>query len=284
MYDKIICSYQTLDAFKCDSINESLLIVHVNIVSLDKNFDNLILFLNQISKPVDIICLSETRLNDLNLGNCNITGYTLYHRNSKTKAGGSAIFVSERLKCQEMSQTKIKSKGCEDAWVEIVFIKNTSLIVGSVYRHPTSDVIHFKNVLVSILKKFKAGQNYAVLGDININYNKIKDSPTIANYANHINRVGCVQLIDKPTRITANSSSIIDHIYTNSALVNGITPTIISEDISDHTPICAEVKCKYSVKASSHPLVRRLSRKSIELFLKNLGNILSCSKKAIEDL
>ena len=49
-------------------------------------------------------------------------------------------------------------------------------------------------------------------------------------------------------------------------------------------PICAEVKCKYPVKASSRPLVRRLSRKSIKLFLENLSNILSCSKKAIEDL
>ena len=106
-------------------------------MSLYKNFDNLILFLNQISKPFDIICLSETRLNNRNLGNCNITGYTLYHCNSETKAGGSAIFVSECLKCQEMLQTKIKLKGWEDVWVEIVFNKNISLVVGSVYRHPT---------------------------------------------------------------------------------------------------------------------------------------------------
>ena len=92
-----------------------------------KNFDNLVLFFNQISKPVDIICLSETRLNDRNLGNSNIAGYTLYHCNSETKAGDSAIFVSERLKCQEMLQTKIKSKGCEDVWVEIVFNKKPHL-------------------------------------------------------------------------------------------------------------------------------------------------------------
>ena len=66
------------------------------------------LFLNPILKPVNVICLIETQLNDRNLGNCNITEYTLYHCNSETKAGGSAIFVSERLKCQEMLQTKIK--------------------------------------------------------------------------------------------------------------------------------------------------------------------------------
>ena len=160
---------------------------------------------------------------------------TLYHCNSETKAGGSAIFVFKRSICQEMLQTKIKSRGCEDVWVKIVFNKNTSLIVGSVYRHPTCDVIHFKNAFVSILKNFNTGQNYVVLGDIN--YNKIQDSPTIASYVNHTNRVGSVQLKEKPTRITANSSFVIDHIYTYSALINGITPTTISEYISALMPI-----------------------------------------------
>ena len=142
-------------------------------------------------------------------------------------------------------QTKIKSKGCKDEWVEIIFNKNTLFIVSSLYKHPTCDVIHFKNAFGSILKNFKAGQNYVVLGDINVNYDKIQNSPTIVNYADHINRVGCVQLIDKPTRIAANSGSLIDRIYTNSAKVSGITPTIVSEYISDHMPIYAEMKSNY---------------------------------------
>ena len=101
-----------------------------------------LLFVNQISKPADIICLSETRLNDRNLGNCSITGYTLYHCNSETKAGGLTIFVFERPKRQKVLQTKIKSKRLEDVWVEIIFNKNISLTVGSKYRHRTKDVIH----------------------------------------------------------------------------------------------------------------------------------------------
>ena len=76
--------------------------------------------------------------------------------------------------------------------------------------------------------------------------------------------MGCLQLVNKPTTITANSSSVTDHIYTNSAEVNEITRTTISEDISNHMPICAEVKCKYPQKASLRPLVRRLSRESIK--------------------
>ena len=101
--------------------------------------------------------------------------------NSETKAGRSAIFVSERPRCQEMLQTKIKSKGNEDVWVKIIFDENISLIVSFVYKHVIYDVIHFKNAFVSLLKNFKVCQNSAVLGDINKNYDKIQNSPTIDN-------------------------------------------------------------------------------------------------------
>ena len=67
--------------------NDSLFIAHINIVSLQKNIDNLNTFLTQFAKPVDIICLSETRLNDHNLSYSKFNGYTIFYSNSKTKAG-----------------------------------------------------------------------------------------------------------------------------------------------------------------------------------------------------
>ena len=63
-------------------------------------------------------------------------------------------------------------------------------------------------------------------------------------------RVGCVQPIDKPTRITANSSSVIDYIRTNLALSNLNKGGCFRQYV-----ICAEVKCKTLQKASSRLLV-----------------------------
>ena len=40
----------------------NLYVMHINIVSLLKNFDKLELFLNQLPRQIDITCLSETRL------------------------------------------------------------------------------------------------------------------------------------------------------------------------------------------------------------------------------
>ena len=120
--------------------NDSFLIAHINIVSLQKNIDNLNTFLTQFAKPVDIICLSETRLNDHNLSYCKLSGYSIFYCNSKTKAGGTAIFVADRLKRFQITNIKLKSNSCEDVWVEIDLDKNESLIVGCIYRHPSYDL------------------------------------------------------------------------------------------------------------------------------------------------
>lgn len=60
-------------------------------VSLPKNIDKLEEFLDNFSRKIDVICISETRLNNAKLNNVIIPGYHLYYCNSKTMAGGSAI-------------------------------------------------------------------------------------------------------------------------------------------------------------------------------------------------
>ena len=119
--DKISCWYKTLQKFLSETLsnskNASILVVHINIASLHKNFDSFKLFL--ILFPKTVICLSETRLTDRNVSFCDIAGYHLLHCNSKTRAGGSAIYVTDNIKCQQLSPIKIKTDGCEDLWVEI---------------------------------------------------------------------------------------------------------------------------------------------------------------------
>jgi len=44
--------------------------------------------------------------------------------------------------------------------------------------------------------------------------------------------------IDKPTRITKHSTTLIDHIYTND-VKHSFVSDIIIDDLSDHLPIFA---------------------------------------------
>ena len=53
-------------------------VVHVNMVSLLKNFDKLELFLNQLPHQIDIICLNKTRLTSDKIAMTNINGYNFF--------------------------------------------------------------------------------------------------------------------------------------------------------------------------------------------------------------
>ena len=48
---------------------------------------------------------------------------------------------------------------------------------------------------------------------------------------------GCLPVINRPTRVTKNTSSCIEHIYITSYFTENISIGIIKNDISDHFPI-----------------------------------------------
>ena len=55
-------------------------------------------------------------------------------------------------------------------------------------------------------------------------------------YLDSIFSLNCRSVIDKPTRITIKSSSLIDHMYTN-IVFNDVLPGIIHLDTSDQLPV-----------------------------------------------
>ena len=113
-------------------------------------------------------------------------GYKLFYCNSNTKARGTTIFVADRLNCQQNSEIKTNVNACEDVWVEIGLVKHESLLVGSIYRHPTADFKMFEDHFIHILKFLKANQKYVIMGDFNIHYENINTYSNVADYANHV--------------------------------------------------------------------------------------------------
>ena len=80
------CDFSPLQVFK--KRDHELLVLHVNIRFLLKNFDDLCQLICQFKHPPDIICLSETRLKDQVPINVNINEYNFVNANSPTNAGG----------------------------------------------------------------------------------------------------------------------------------------------------------------------------------------------------
>ena len=99
-------------------------------------------------------------------------------------------------------------------------------------------------------------------------------SKHIADYINHINCIGCLQLINIPTRICATCSFNIDHVYINATFAGDVSTVILQEDVSDHLPLCVKYCCARTIKTSQRPYIRRITQESIEPFLSDLNDAL----------
>ena len=75
------------------------------------------------------------------------------------------------------------------------------------------------------------------MGDFNINVSKqVRGSKDMQEFTNLFSSNTFPPLIDKPTRITGQSASLIDNIYTNCSLAD-CDSGILYTDFSDHFPI-----------------------------------------------
>ena len=89
------CEYADVKAAHLNSQMNNLTLFHLNIRSLQKNFNDLHELLCNLSEPPHIICLSETKIKHNTLLNLSISGYKFLNVNSLTNAGGVGVFISD---------------------------------------------------------------------------------------------------------------------------------------------------------------------------------------------
>ena len=105
-----------------------------------------------------------------------------------------------------------------------------------------------------------------IIGDLNLDYNKINSDNLIKSYFNMLNSYNYYNKISCSTRITSKSSTAIDHIYTNNTSIN-INTSILINDISDHFPIFGLIKTKKQTKKIENNAKRNYSKLNIEKFV-----------------
>ena len=128
--------------------------------------------------------------------------------------------------------------GCENIWIDVKLNNDKNLVIGIVYRHRKQNPSSFIEKFSEILHLLNIENSTCfVLEDININISKSKIPTHAMDYSNILKSYSFSQLIDKPTRVTDLSQSIIDHIVTNDHKSN-IAPGVIEyRDLSNHYPV-----------------------------------------------
>ena len=77
-----------------------------------------------------------------------------------------------------------------------------------------------------------------ICGDINLDILKYSSNNVTKHFLDTMYSLGLYPLIDRPSRITSHSSSLIDNIFTNAKYYNSVSGLLVN-DITDHLPIFA---------------------------------------------
>ena len=76
------------------------------------------------------------------------------------------------------------------------------------------------------------------MGDFIINLLNSNIHNSTSEFVDTLYESNFFPLINKPTRVTKVSATLIDNIFTNNIKHNGILSSILYTDITDHFPIC----------------------------------------------
>ena len=205
-----------IDINNCTKINNKrgLRIAHHNIRSLLPNLDEVKVTVQEHS--FDVLALNETRLGDtIHDARIDIDDYAVYRKDRNTRGGGVLIYVNENRLNHKLRRDLMMDQ-VELVTIEINQPKSSPIVVIAWYRPPGSSTVLFDAIETILMKLDDENKDIIFLGDFNCDY---LAAVTNNCYTNRLRQIcddfSLVQVIDRATRITSNSSTMIDLIYTN---------------------------------------------------------------------
>ena len=116
-------------------------------------------------------------------------------------------------------RNNLLSDDLEVIWVEFAFPKrknllSKNLLVVSLYRPPSSCLDYLKHICNNFEAGLSESKHCITMGDFNLDCGNASDLEEVMELCDLLN---LSQLISEPTRLTPESATIIEYIYTNTA-------------------------------------------------------------------
>ena len=184
-----------------------LMIAHLNVRSLLPKMSEVAMCVSM--HGIDVFCVSETWLsvtvpNDA----VSIDGYHFFRRDRDGRGGGVGVYVRSDLNGVLLGAGEY----CEQVWVSFG-CRSKKYVFGCVYRAQTISEELFINELEDQLLEFRLNYDSVFcLGDVNVN---ILDgcAKNTVRLLSAFGALGMEQLIVEPTRVTANTATLLDNAF-----------------------------------------------------------------------
>ena len=132
--------------------NNSITLLHVNVRSLSKNFNQLCNLLTAAGDQLTCLDVTETWLPSESQANLQLPGYNFYSKARLGKSGGGVgLYVKDNFNSQPRLELSKMTEYIECIFIEIIQERYNNIIIGCIYRPPNTDVAQFNLEVTSLL-------------------------------------------------------------------------------------------------------------------------------------
>lgn len=146
-----------------------------------------------------------------------LDGYELFTTSPVDRTGGGvALYIDSSLRsCKVKSMSKAVENILEIITVEIKVEKTPNILISCVYRAPGTSVDTFNEQLANLWDKVNNSKITVLCGDTNVYLLSASRNKRTTDFINTIYSNNLFPLITKPSRITTNTTTLIDNIFIN---------------------------------------------------------------------
>ena len=181
----------------------------------------------------------------------------------------SHLYVSRDLDVIPREYLNLSDDSLESLFIEITVPKSKNIIAGVMYKAPSVVQSEFMTSFQMVCSRIAyCSKPCIIYGDFNINILNYAN-PSSQSFIDLLTSHSFLPLIDKPTRITDTSATLIDNLWSN--ILPSPESGILLSDISDHLPIFTFIQSPNSNAEFSHKnnvsFTRNLSDVNLQLAL-----------------
>lgn len=221
---------------QCEDLN----IFHINIRSIRKNFDYLVVFIESLKIKFHIIALSEVWINAYEINKYSLPGYdTVIQERARDASGGVLIYISNDLKYDYLNLSYLEAEGILlELFVPLTHNNNYKLSLICMYRNYRYSFTQFRTNFYSIISSIKGPLIF--LGDMNLCI--LEQNRVSMDYLSIFSSLGLDSCINTPTR----GNRCLDHVFIRPCKYISFRTDLVITDLTDHYG--AIVACKFPMK------------------------------------
>ena len=127
------------------------------------------------------------------------------------------MYIHDSLNFKSRRELDINTKNIESLSTELISKNLKNTVLPTIYRPSDGDFKAFSTFLKDVDSiSLKSNKLFYASRDFNLNVLDYNKNEKVTQFLNLIFEYGFVPVINKPTRVTKNTATAIDHIITNS--------------------------------------------------------------------